>query len=976
MSKGLTRAAAALAALVALVALYALLGFFVLPRIALNLANQQLAEHATVPAQLRDLTFNPFTLELRAEGFTVGEPERAQVGFAQLQAQMAWDSLWSGALHIRTATLDAPSALVAFAKNGQLNLSSLFRPSTDEPQPAADSRPFPVRIDNLTLNGGALRFRDDRPSEPIDFAYDALNVKLKNLSTLAEDSGEMVLTATGPQGGRIDWQGTLGFAPFTSEGTLKISDGRLKLFWPYVREALPLVLKQGTLEAGAHYRLSLGERTELKLDKVSARLGPIALQAPDGRPLLKLAKFDLSQASVDVARQQVTVGKVRVTGLESWAAREPDGNLDWQRLFASPTPAPSSTAPPPPSPAPASAGQRTPSKPWQVRVEDVRARETLLHLADRSQAEPVALDIGPLDLDLRGYDSANETPFSLQLNTTVGKQGRLAATGEVSLAPLKANVQVTASDLDLRIAQPYLSPYVRLELRSGLLGGEVDVALAGTDPLVLAVKGNARVNQLHTLDTLKDRDLVKWQQMDVQGLTYLHGDGLIIDRILLEQPYARFMINEDRSTNLDDLRIPQPSTDSGQDTATAPAAASTPFGVHIGGIDVRNGSANFADLTLTPFFATAAQQLNGHIGTLDSRVPGQAEVDIEGKVDRYAPVTIKGALDPFDPMSSLDITARFRRVELTTLTPYSGKFAGYRIRKGRLNLDLHYAITQGRLKAENSVVIEQLQLGERVESPDAVDLPIRLAVALLKDTKGRIALELPVSGNLNDPQFSVMPIVWQTLRNLVLRAAQAPFKLIGGLIAGGGQADLSSVSFAPGQSELNAEARTALDALASGLKQRPQLRLEIEGTSAESSDGPLLAHQRLEREYQSTWYKILQRRGDKVPATAAELVVADADKPALLEGIYRTRLKQQPPAEWKQLDAAARTDKLRQAVLMSWTSSAGLLRVLGQQRAAAIKDYLVEHGQLSDERVYFIDTRLGNTDAQGLIPTALHLEAE
>lgn len=370
------------------------------------------------------------------------------------------------------------------------------------------------------------------------------------------------------------------------------------------------------------------------------------------------------------------------------------------------------------------------------------------------------------------------------------------------------------------------------------------------------------------------------------------------------------------------------------------------------------------------------QQLNGQVGTIDNRKPLPAPVDVQGKVDRYAPVTIKGGLNPFDPLASLDIAAVFKRVELTTLTPYSGKFAGYRIRKGRLNLDLHYLITKGQLKAENKVVVEQLQLGEKVDSPDAVDLPIRLAVALLKDTHGKISIELPVAGDLNNPQFSVMPIVWQTLRNLVLRAAQAPFKLIGGLVAGGGAEDLGTVAFAPGSSELAGDAQASLDKLAEGLRKRPELRLEIEGTSAQASDGPILAQQRLEREYQATWYKILQRRGDKVPASASLMVVDEADKPAMLEGIYRSRLKQQPPAEWEQLDRDARTANLRNAVLKFWAESTALLRTLGQERASSIKDYLVDKAKLEDDRVYFIDTHLGQPEKDGRVVTPMHLDAD
>ncbi|MNQ71546.1 OmpA family protein [compost metagenome] len=603
-------------------------------------------------------------------------------------------------------------------------------------------------------------------------------------------------------------------------------------------------------------------------------------------------------------------------------------------------------------------------------------RDYQVHLADRVPKEPVALELGPLNIDLQNFDSLNQSPFTLRIDSGLGKQGKITASGELNLAPVSARLKVTTQDIDLRVAQAYISPFIRLELRSGMLGSDLAVDLKSTDPLAFSVTGKARVNQLHTLDTLKSRDFVKWQQLDLDGLEYRHGDALSIAKVSLLQPYARFIINEDRTTNINDLLIPQAPGSAAKAQPTPAKSSEKPLGIHIGAIDINEGSANFADLSLTPDFATAIQQLNGQIGTIDSRQQRPAKVDIKGKVDRYAPVTIKGSVNPFDPLASLDIATSFKRVELTNLTPYSGKFAGFRIRKGRLNLDLHYVITKGQLNAENKVLVQQLQLGEKVDSPDAVDLPVRLAVALLKDTEGNISIELPVSGDLNNPQFSVMPIVWQTLRNLVLRAAQAPFKFIGGLVSGGGAEDLGNVSFAAGSSELSSDAQGALNKLAAALKARPALRLEIEGTSAQSSDGPLIAEQRLEREYQSTYYKILQRRGDKVPAQASMLEVPEKEKTPLLEGIYRTRLKQQPPVEWEQLDTAERTARLRKGVLKSWAESSLLLRQLGQARASSIKDYLVDKGQLADERVYFIDAALGEAESDGRVVTPMHLDAE
>lgn len=978
MYKGLTRA---LGAMLALVALYSLLGFLILPGVGLRIANQQLAQYATVPAHLQRIEFNPFSLELTLWGLQIGEPGKEQVGVERLYANLALDSVWTGALHLQAVELDKPRNEVLFAKDGTLNLTQLFKLPTSEPKPEAPpSDPFPLRIGSIKLNGGYLHFADQRPSEPIEFLYDDMNLELKNLSTLPDDNADMTLVANGPNGGRIDWSGTLSLAPIASQGTLKVTDAKMKLFWPYVRDAVPLVLEDGVVNLDTHYTLNLSKETELLLNNTSVRVAPFAIKAPDGRPLARLANLEVSETSIDLAKQLVTVGKVRSEKLETWAALEQDGQLDWQKLFASqPAKATSKEKAEPAAaePTPEEKAAKEPSKPWQVLLKDVQLRNYQVHLADRSQKEPVALDVGPLNVDMQGFDSLNQSPFTLKLDTGIGKQGKLQAAGQVNLAPVTAKLDVSTRDIDLRIAQAYLSPFIRLELRSGMLDSDLKVDLKRTEPLAFTVAGKAQVNQLHTLDTIKGRDFVKWQQVDVDGLSYVHGDALTIDKVTLLQPYARFIINEDRTTSVDDLLIPQPAgAPASAKSSPASATASKPLGIHIGQININDGSANFADLTLTPNFATAIQQLNGQIGTLDNRKPAPAKVDVKGKVDRYAPVTIKGALNPFNPLASLDIATSFKRVELTTLTPYSGKFAGFRIRKGRLNLDLHYLITNGQLKAENKVVVEQLQLGEKVDSPDAVDLPIRLAVALLKDTEGKISIELPVTGDLNNPQFSVMPIVWQTLRNLVLRAAQAPFKFIGGLIAGGDSQDLGNVAFTPGSSELSADAQSALDKLASALKERPELRLEIEGTSAQSSDGPLIAQQRLEREYQATWYKILQRRGDKVPANASMLVVDDSDKPAMLEGIYRTRLKQQPPAEWQQLSRDERTAKLREAVIKSWAESTALLRTLGQERASSIKDYLVDKGKLEDGRVYFIDTSLGQAEKDGRVITPMHLDAE
>ena len=508
MPKGLKRA---LSALLITVFLYSLIGFLILPGIALRIANQQLAQYATLPASLQRVQLNPFTLELSLWGLRIGESNQEQLSFQRLYANLQSDSLWSGALHLSDIELDGARTEILFDKDGTLNLTQLFNLPESQAEPKAEnSEPFPLRIDSIRLREKSLRFQDLRPSEAVEFAYDALDLELHNLSTLAGDNAEMTLTASGPHGAQIDWRGQVSLTPITSSGSLSVSDGRLSTFWPYVRDALPLVLKEGQVDLSSDYRLDLSSGTELQLSKIKVQLAPFALDDPQGKPLVRLQRLDIDNSSLDLAKQRVVVGQVRSQGLEAWAEREADGQLDWQKLFAKPEGAKSEAAEP--------AQQPGESKPWQVLLQDVQLRDYKAHLADRVPQQEVAVDVGPLNLDLKNFDSLGDKPFDLRLDSGLGKQGKLQAAGNVQLSPTSAQLKVATQDIDLRLAQAYLSPFIRLELRSGLLGSDLDVQLKSTEALALSVTGSARVDQLHTLDTLRERDFVRWKQVRVNGL--------------------------------------------------------------------------------------------------------------------------------------------------------------------------------------------------------------------------------------------------------------------------------------------------------------------------------------------------------------------------------------------------------------------------------------------------------------------------
>jgi hypothetical protein len=323
----------------------------------------------------------------------------------------------------------------------------------------------------------------------------------------------------------------------------------------------------------------------------------------------------------------------------------------------------------------------------------------------------------------------------------------------------------------------------------------------------------------------------------------------------------------------------------------------------IGSVHVIDGSVNYADFWIQPNFAVGIQQLNGTIDGLSSDPKSRAKVKLEGKVDRYAPVSINGELNLMAATVYTDIKMSFKGLELTTMTPYSGHFAGYKIDKGKLSVELSYKVDQRKLDAEQHFVIDQLQLGEAVESPDAVHLPLKLAVALLKDRNGVIDLPLPITGSLDDPQFKIGPIIWHALVNLLEKAVTAPFAAIGRLFGGHGD-EMKFIDFAPGSAELDAASKQKLDGLTKALQEHNQLQLDVPLVYSPELDGPVLAKQKLDQKL------IARAHGDKpskkqaLQAAASQGAAAAAPQAGTPQSAAANTPPPTPPAPPAPLDPA------------------------------------------------------------------------
>jgi Domain of Unknown Function (DUF748) len=540
----------------------------------------------------------------------------------------------------------------------------------------------------------------------------------------------------------------------------------------------------------------------------------------------------------------------------------------------------------------------------------------------------------------------------------------LKSAGEVQLTPLTAALALDLNSFDLSTLQPYLAQATNLSLRSGQLSLKGDLSAAaeeGTSP-TMEFRGDVQVANLHTIAGPANEDLVKWRNLAVTGIDLSHNpDRLTIERIVARQPYARVIIREDQTLNVA-AALKRDSNDAAEDEKQ-PSPPSKPTPMRIKSLTVTGGSALFADYSIMPSFAAGILDLEGTITGLSSQLDSRAKVQLKGKVDRYAPVDIAGEVNLLSAAKYSDVALNFRNMELTTFNPYSGKFAGYNISKGKLSTELRYRIEDRKLDAQHHIVVDNLEFGDKTDSKDAAPIPIKLAVALLKDRQGVIDLELPISGSLDDPKFRLGPIIWKALLGLLTKIATAPFALIGSLFGGGDE--LAYVDFQAGSAELPAAQIEQLNKLATALAERPQLRLDVPVTLLAEQDSKAIATTNLYA---------------RVPP-----LVEGSDEAALrkqltqLEALYKTANKIAPeyPAETqtdKNIDWNARIAWIEERLLEGLQPDQPTLDALARQRAQAVQSTVLANTAVAPERLFITTERSASLASDGRVRMELKLE--
>ncbi|HSF05857.1 MAG TPA: DUF748 domain-containing protein [Methylomirabilota bacterium] len=567
-------------------------------------------------------------------------------------------------------------------------------------------------------------------------------------------------------------------------------------------------------------------------------LAGVAVREATGKtPLVSLDQIAVEGGRIDLAARQVAVARVAVTGGVTTVVRAPDGSLPLVTMLG-----PADQGKPAPAPAPA----RPPptARPWSVSLGRFDLAGHRVTIADQSVTPAFALGIEGIRAGIRDVRSDGKKPFPFDASFRVAQGGRFTVKGQVAPDGRAAEARLALAQLALTPVQPYIARALAAVLRSGEASTTGRLTYrGGRDRTAVTYTGSADIDRMLVVEETTGEPVVAWKSLHAGRLRFgLAPDRLEIDEVRVAGLDGRLVIFKDKSVNLAKL-VKLPATPPGTLAASGPAAAgsdaASDFPVVVERVRVDDSAMSFADLSLVLPFATRVHTLNGVVIGLGSDAATRATAKLDGRVDEFGLVKVDGALSAFHPKVFTDIMVIFRSVPMSTLSPYTATFAGRRIQAGTMDLDLQYKIDRSALVGENRVVLQQLQLGDRVDSPGAMRLPLDLAIAILSDAGGRIDIALPVRGNVDHPEFSYGHLIWQALVTLITRVVTSPFRALGGLF-GEDAESLQTIAFEAGRDTVLPPERQKLTRVAEVLAKRPRLKLTVHGGYEPKVDGEAL----------------------------------------------------------------------------------------------------------------------------------------
>ena len=960
-----------------LIALWGVVGGLLLPPLAKKLMAEKIGERLGRVVQVDRVSVNPYTLDATVQGFRVLERDgrTAFASFDTLDVEASGASLYRLAPIVDRLTLAGMKVSLVREGDNRYNVSDILerleaaarQEAASRPKDAREEDPARFSVSNIRLVNAAVDF-DDRPVARKHQVAD-IHLSIPFVSNLPRHLKEYVEPsfAAKVNGAPVLVTGeTLPFGDtLQTKFTVDVRTLDVRRYLAYLPVPVAFTVESGTLDAHAAIQFTQAPGKDPTVGIAgSAALTDVAL-AQEGGPRLRVARLEADLESLaplagraklktvrltDAAYgEEAQVASLEVSGIEAdlrqksahvQSVATSGGRVNLRRgadgALALPVEASGEAAP-----------AAAESKPWRVVLDRATVAGYEVTLADAAVKPAATHRVKVEHVEASNVSTEGGLKGKAVARLALERGGSVEVDSTFALEPLLVTARVDARRVDLVPFRPYMAQFSTVALKSGAASARGQLTLkARGEGVHVAYNGGAEVAQFAAFETTNREDLLNFRAIRTSGIDFAWAADapltLSVADVVVDRVYSRLVLQSDGKLNVQQLRTATP------EQPDAPAVTDPdpkPRQVRIDRVTFVDGRLNFTDHFIRPNYSADVGGLQGTVTGLSSDPASRAKVDLKGSYDASSPVTIAGTVNPLAGDLFVDIAAKGQDIELPKLTAYSQRYAGYGIKEGKLTLDVKYHIEDGKLDGRNNIRLDRLTFGDKVESPDATTLPVLFAVNLLKDANGQIALELPITGSLADPQFEVGALITQVLGSLLKKAVTNPFGLLaaafggsGGNGSGGGEKggdagaaraespDLRFVDFDAGAADLDAGDQRKLETMVKALQGRPGLTLEIAARLDAVSDLRALR------------YAALQKKlaGEGPP-------VAEADYPRKVRALYAA---EKLPGDPAQLSVVA-----MELALMERLAGEAELATLSKQRAEGVRTWLLEKGQLPAERL-------------------------
>ncbi|MCX7965736.1 MAG: DUF748 domain-containing protein [Syntrophorhabdaceae bacterium] len=951
--------------------IFTVTGFFIAPPILKSLLVKNISKALQREVSIGKIDINPFNLTIRIKGINIKEKGKndTMFSFEELFVNAESASIFKRALILKEITIKNPYINIVRNKDGSYNFSDLIEMSEKEKEKESGKteekkkKPFYFSIHNISLINGAIDFYDG----PFDTKHTLreMNIKVPFISNFSHHVNNFIQPYFSAKINDDIYEIKGDAKPFAESREanidINIQDLDIPKYLSYFPVKIHFKLLSGSLDVAT--RISFIEYK----DKPPALVisGNVIVRELAGddlqkKLLFRLPKIELDLKSIEPFKKSLAVSRVFFQSPEVSIQREKDGTLNIQKLFEEKKIEKEKAQKKEMDSTRKTEKKRDDEKELALNIEELAIKNGKVTFNDLTPSQPVNALIKNIDLKLDNLSLEKNHISNLLLSFVFDKGGVIKLKGPFKINPVHLDMGVDIKNIYINPFQPYFTDRININITDGALttSGKFIIDISEKTGTSIKYNGKILVSNLATIDKANAEPLLNWKAFSIDNLNF-HSNPLSVhvEGISLTDFFAKVTVNPDGRLNLQNIMVEEEKPKETKTQEQPPSKEEKPKepdkDIKIGNITLQGGTIEFTDKAIQPNYTATLTEIAGKVSDIALKGDSLAELTLRGKINQFVPLEIAGKINPAKENLLVDLYAKFNSLDLSPFTPYSGKYMGYKIDKGKLSIDLKYLIEKRKLDSQNVIFIDQLTLGDKVDSPDATKLPVRLAIALLKDRNGQIKLDIPVSGSLDDPKFSIWRIVLQVIINLLTKAATAPFALLGSLFGGG--EEISYIEFDYGESKVSEQNMKKIENLAKALFERPSLKLDIQGHVDVEKDRESLKKIMFLRKLKTQKLNELIKKGEKaIPLDDVKI------EPAEYEKYLKTAYDAEKFAKPKTPVGTAKIlppNEMEKLIYTHIDVTDNDLRTLANQRAASVKEMLLKTEKVTLDRVFILEPK-------------------